>query len=300
MMASSAFNGGGFIPNELHQFNDHSNAMQSPSKSKSMDNSTRPVTIKQINDAVVSPQDVTIPIDGISTNEITVVGCILNVKGAETSKVFTLEDGTGIIDAKMWNPTEEYSAFREGIWVRVFGVIKPFNNIKQITINKMRQIVEFNEITYHNLAAIEAHLVFTHGGRITDAGRNAKSIPGNAQLPNQSSNFSSAHNMQSNAYDPYGSSGFSSPPYASNTAGSSYGGDVMAQMISQFTPIQKDIFFFYKQHSSSANGANINDVILTFRGKYDHKDVMKTSQFLIDEGYIYITCDDNHAKCTAF
>ena len=113
MMASTGYNGG-FLPNDAHGYQNQSHNLQSPSKSKSNENSTRPVTIKQIIDAVVSPQDITIPIDGISTNEVTIVGCIVNVKGAETSKVFTVEDGTGTIDAKMWNPTEEYSSFREG------------------------------------------------------------------------------------------------------------------------------------------------------------------------------------------
>ncbi len=35
----------------------------------------------------------------------------------------------------------------------------------------------------------------------------------------------------------------------------------MGQMISQFTPIQRDVFYFYKQFSNTQNGANINDVI---------------------------------------
>ena len=152
----------------------------------------------------------------------------------------------------------------------------------------MRPIVEFNEITFHNLSAIEAFLVLTQGPKGTGDNKNAKGISGNA-LPYQPNNYSLPN--QQNQFDQYGSSGFSSPPYG-NMGG---GGDVVAQMISQFSPIQKDIFFFYKQSSNTPNGANINDVIRNFRTKYDHKDVIATSQFLIDEGYIYITCDDNHA-----
>ncbi len=162
MMATGHY-GGGFLPQDSHFNADQSHGMQSPSKLKSNENSTRPVTIKQILDAEVTPQDITIAIDGIATNEITIVGCITNVKSLETSKLFSLDDGTGSVEAKLWNPTEEYSSFREGIWVRVFGIIKPFNNAKQITITKMRQIVEFNEVTFHNLAVIEAHLMLTRG-----------------------------------------------------------------------------------------------------------------------------------------
>ena len=271
--------------------------MQSSSKSKSADNSTRPVSIKQILEAAISPQEITIPIDGIATNEITMVGCISNVKSAETSKLFFVEDGTGTIDAKMWNPSEEFSTYREGIWVRIFGVIKPYNNNVQITINKMRQIVEFNEITYHNLAVIEAHLMLTRGTQgLGKVEGNAKGMAGNA-LTNQANNYVMQGNQPNNSF---GNGEFSSPPYNAYGNGGAVGGDIMGQMIAQFNQIQKDVFFFYKQYNNTPNGANINDVIKNFRVKYDHKEIIKTSQYLVDEGYIYLTCDDNHAKCAAF
>jgi len=282
MMATGHY-GGGFLPQDSHFNADQSHGMQSPSKLKSNENSTRPVTIKQILDAEVTPQDITIAIDGIATNEITIVGCITNVKSLETSKLFSLDDGTGSVEAKLWNPTEEYSSFREGIWVRVFGIIKPFNNAKQITITKMRQIVEFNEVTFHNLAVIEAHLMLTRG---VTSKRTANQT--------QQGNYFTNSNQTTSAYESLGNGEFSSPPSAA------FGGDVMGQMISQFTPIQRDVFYFYKQFSNTQNGANINDVIRNFRGKYDHKEIIATSHFLVDEGYIYATCDDNHAKCTAF
>ena len=277
MMAASNF-GGGFLPQDSHFGADHGQNIQSPSKSKSSENSTRPVSVKQILDAVISPQDVTIPIDGIATNEITIVGCISNVKSAEISKLFSIEDGTGTIDAKMWNPGDEFSTYRDGIWVRIFGIIKPFNNNIQITINKMRQIVEFNEITYHNLAAIEAHLVLTRGVQVPgSADRTAKSMAGNVN-DNQPSNYAVPANRANNSF---GNGEFSSSPYNSYGAGN-------------------EVFCLYKEYNNTPKGAHKNDVIRTFRGKFDHKEVIKTNQYLIDEGYVYNTCDENHAKCTAF
>ncbi len=55
----------------------------------------------------------------------------------------------------------------------------------------------------------------------------------------------------------------------------------MGQMISQFTPIQRDVFYFYKQFSNTQNGANINDVIRTFVGSTTIRKLLLQVTFLL-------------------
>ena len=270
---------GGFLDNsEDHPFQAANN--QSPtSKAQSSSSSTRPLTIKQILTAPLSPQDAQVCIDGVPTGEITLVACITAIKATETFRAFSLEDGTGTIDGKQWNnstsldgqaahSTDSTSTFREGIWVRIFGTLKPFNGTKGLNITHMRQIVEFNEITFHNLAVIEAHLVLS-GAAPKEGGKAF--------------------------YDSYASP---LPAAAGGGVGMQGINEFVSQTIAQFTPIQREVYQFYKQASNTPNGVHKNDVIKNFRGRYGHTEVLAAHQFLIEDGYIYVTCDDNHAKCS--
>lgn len=253
---------GGFLPGA-----DSSASLASPSKESARRNtnaSTRPVTLRQIADASVFPQDSSVTIDGVPVGEVTVVACVAGVRSMETSRTLLLDDGSARVEAKIWNPTEEHDAYQEGTWIRLFGTIKTFQNHKNISATYLRTIVEMNEVFYHILASLEAHLVLTRG--LLSEGEKAGSL----------------HAAASNDAFPISS------------------GDMLSQIIANFTPIQRDVFALYKQHSGNENGVEINQVIRAFRGKYDHKEVVKTSEHLIEEGYLYVTIDNNHARCTTF
>jgi replication factor A2 len=273
---------GGFLENnDDHPFQGVNQSPSSKAHSSANSSSTRPLSIKQILDAPLSPQEAQVCIDGVPTGEITLVACITAIKSTETFRAFSLEDGTGTIDGKQWKNSTSFDGqtsnddagssdfFREGIWVRIFGTLKPFNGTKGLNITHMRQIVEFNEITFHNLAVIEAHLVLS-GGAPTSA-------------PGAKGAF----------YDSY-----ASPLPAASTTSMPGISEFVSQTIAQFTPVQREVYQYYKQASNTPNGLHKNDVIKFFRGRYGHTEVLAAHQFLIEDGYIYITCDDNHAKCS--
>ncbi|EKG19567.1 Nucleic acid binding OB-fold tRNA/helicase-type [Macrophomina phaseolina MS6] len=187
--------GGGFIPGE---------GSQSPgSASKGYRKDTlRPVTLKQINDAV-NTQESDFTIDGAEITQITFIGQIRNISQQTTNITFKLDDGTGIAEVKLWidsdapNPLEPADGSKptlvENAYARVWGKLKSYGNKRHVIAHIIRPITDFNEISYHLLEATVVHLHFTRGPLNSDSkpaanggdvqmggyGGNAGSVPAN-------------------------------------------------------------------------------------------------------------------------
>lgn len=132
----------------------------------------RPVTIKQLIEAHhPNPDAEHFIIDGSETSQITFVGQVRNISTQTTNVTYKLDDGTGIIEVKMWKdmdmngdegapgkalPTEQSYA-------RVWGRLKAFNNKRHVGAQIIRPIQDFNEIQYHLLEATAVHLHFSRG-----------------------------------------------------------------------------------------------------------------------------------------
>lgn len=52
---------------------------------------------------------------------------------------------------------------RDMCWVRILGNLKSFNDKKHVTAARMFRVTDYNEIFFHQLEALEAHLFFTRG-----------------------------------------------------------------------------------------------------------------------------------------
>lgn len=63
------------------------------------------------------------------------------------------------------------------------------------------------------------------------------------------------------------------------------------------TPIQQAVYEAYSQ-SKADFGVHINSIIQANRGRYPESDVRATVNWLMNEGYLYQTIDNNHAKST--
>lgn len=48
-------------------------------------------------------------------------------------------------------------------WVRILGNLKTYNDKKHITAVRIYKVTDHNEIFYHQLEALQAHLYFTKG-----------------------------------------------------------------------------------------------------------------------------------------
>ncbi|KAI7864980.1 hypothetical protein BDF14DRAFT_1829202 [Spinellus fusiger] len=131
------------------------------------DQTMRAVTLKQIQDSKVV-QDNIIKIDGHDLVQVTFIGIIRSVSEQASKYMYTVEDGTGVIEVRTWSEasaTEEDEAKRRELvvdtYVRVFGRINNFNNRMNCISYTMRPIIDFNEINYHFLECVHTHLLLT-------------------------------------------------------------------------------------------------------------------------------------------
>jgi replication factor A2 len=51
----------------------------------------------------------------------------------------------------------------QGVYVRVIGSLKSFNNKRSVNAQVLRKVEDFNEIQYHLLEAVYVHLYHTRG-----------------------------------------------------------------------------------------------------------------------------------------
>lgn len=66
---------------------------------------------------------------------------------------------------------------------------------------------------------------------------------------------------------------------------------------SSFSPIQQAVQQLYRQCQADA-GLHINSVVQALRGKYAEGDVRSAVNWLMNEGYLYQTIDNDHARST--
>ncbi|KAF2691285.1 replication protein A, subunit RPA32 [Lentithecium fluviatile CBS 122367] len=130
--------------------------------------SLRPVTIKQIRDAVSDSGD-EFKIDGSKTSQITIVGQIRNIATQTTNITYKLDDGTGSIEVKQWNDADamETSPLKarliEGAYCRAWGKLKDLGNRRHVNAQIVRPVDDMNEVSYHMLEATAVHLYITRG-----------------------------------------------------------------------------------------------------------------------------------------
>lgn len=165
--AQGGAGGGGFMPGSQ---------TDSPSAGKRSygKDTLRPVTIKQLIDAHHPHPDAEyFNIDGAECTQVTFVGQIRNISTQTTNITYKLDDGTGIIEVKVWIDAEAFSdpghpgnekpkPVEQG-YARVWGRLKAFNNKRHVGANIIRPIQDYNEIQYHLLEATVVHLHFTRG-----------------------------------------------------------------------------------------------------------------------------------------
>ncbi|XP_076939498.1 replication protein A 32 kDa subunit A-like [Bidens hawaiensis] len=122
-----------------------------------------PLTIKQISEASHSGDDKSnFTVSGADVVNVTVVGMVFNIVERNTDVTFTLDDGTGKLDCKIWlnEPFDrlQMEEVKEGIYVHVDGHLKSFKGVKHVAVFSVRPVTNFDEITFHFIASIHHHM----------------------------------------------------------------------------------------------------------------------------------------------
>jgi replication factor A2 len=87
------------------------------------------------------------------------------------STIYKIDDGSDCVNVRHWAPppSPEDQSFREGKYIRVCGQLKENEGNRELLAYQIQPITDFNEITYHHLNVVYAHLFRVKGPAKPDA-----------------------------------------------------------------------------------------------------------------------------------
>lgn len=99
---------------------------------------------------------------------MTFVGMVRAISPQTTNVTFRLDDGTGVIEVKLWLDADKQDeahkhAFPLDSYVRVWGRLKSFNNKRHVGAHVIKPVKDYNEVQYHLLESTYVHLFLTRG-----------------------------------------------------------------------------------------------------------------------------------------
>jgi len=223
-----------------------------------------PLTVKQLHASIEAcSSDDVFRVNGEEVHNMTLLGKIVKASDSSTSLVYTIDDGTGKVDVKIWVDAEDgdgqasnKAEWKVGSYVRVYGHLRAFQGARGVIAFNMRPVTDFNEITYHFLEVVycNAH----NGVRAAAAAAN----PG-------------ASGGDHNAYA-------APPPAAAST------GSCSDQVFAIFNGPQ----------GHNDQGVHVNEVVAQVNGRFTEPQVREAVEHLVNEGHLYSTIDDDHFKST--
>lgn len=230
-----------------------------------------PITIRMILDATTG----TTLADGREPHQIKLVGAVREVTNQSTSNVYSIEDGTGLIEVKEWvDATSDNStvakmreeASQDNIYVRIVGKMSDYDGKKQVVAYSVRKVSSGNEFTHHLLEVVHSAEKYKKGTQIVGA-----------------PNMGITNNIMQSAGGSYGGQGVASTPVQSMGGGG--GGDNLETNILNFIRSLTD---------DGGQGANIQDFIRQNGGSAMEMEIRQKFTFLATEGLIYSTTDEEH------
>ncbi|KAJ3763737.1 hypothetical protein EV360DRAFT_32901 [Lentinula raphanica] len=134
-----------------------------------LSHSVRPLTLAQVNKAHQAHTDAEWTLEGNEIGQVTIVGHVVNITEQATNVLYTLEDGTGKVEARRWK--EQSSEEDAGKWgdiqvnqvIRATGHIKAFGNRKYVNAINIRPSEDPHEIYFHMMEALTVSLSLQNG-----------------------------------------------------------------------------------------------------------------------------------------
>lgn len=122
----------------------------------------RPVTLKQLREAVAAPGNETFTVEGPSGSaeigQVTFVAAVRLVgESRENGMDYVFEDGTGSFSGRVW-PDKVTGVLPEPLaqdtWARVHGTLRAFGEKRSVNVHEISAITNFNEMTMHFLQVL--------------------------------------------------------------------------------------------------------------------------------------------------
>jgi replication factor A2 len=264
---------GGFMPS---QNNDMSGGAMKDTRKPRTDQTVMPLTVKQLLGADRGEGDV-LTINGKELSHVMLVGAVTAVNPSQLTLKYQVDDGTGKVDVTWWMDddgdmatSKRASAIREGIYVRVVGKTRMHQDQMQLTAFDVSPLADHNQITYHFLSCIKAHLAHTQPAPAASA---------------QAAGAGFAYGARP---EPAAA--------APTTGGASMDMDMGGE--AGLNPQQNKVLSVIAENSMSEEGASIQQLQSQLAGMSE-ADIRTVIDFLSSEGHLYSTIDEDHFKATS-
>lgn len=240
--------------------------------------------MKQLLNAPEGSSEDSIKIDGVEQMQVTLVGMIMAVSETSAKLTYTIDDGTGSIEVKLWIDTNETeasaakrAAWKEGVYVRASGHARSFNSIRSIVAFRISAITDFNEVTFHMLDTLNAHLYNTKGA-----------------LPGDQAEAKPAVSAMAGGMGGMAAPGMAAPGQKFGA----YSAVSAPQQTSGGLSTLQDAALKLIRQSAASEGASLDSITRELSSFGSMTDIKQAVEFLSSEGHIYSTIDDVHYKTT--
>ncbi|KAF9562546.1 replication protein A subunit RPA32 [Agrocybe pediades] len=232
-------------------------------------NSLRPFTVAQLVRATQAHTDAEWRVDDVEIGQTTIVGQVVSIQKQTTNCVYTIDDGTGVIEARQWldasneDEAKKWEDIQEQQYVRVTGGLKSFGKKRYVNATHIRGIKDSHEIYFHILEAIAVSLILERG---------APSSAGAAALKKTEATTGgmsaySAQNANSTRHDQY----------------------------AHLTELQQAIIHFILDQPPREEGIHVAQIAKAIGANADDaRKIGNALDALMDEGHVFTTIDDSH------
>jgi replication factor A2 len=225
--------------------------------------------------------------DGRKLYHVRIVAATRSIGDHSTNVLYTVEDGTGLMEVKQWVDDDTCEAANEarreccadpekvGNYLKITGQIKDYDGKKMIVADSVRLLHTGNELAHHMLEVVYAEQM--------------------AQRKAMSNCFGGANSMMMGGTG-VGFGGMETPanhrraqqPLSQSGAGGASSGDGGLR--------DKVLAYIQAHENADDNGASVPECVqnLQFSSGYSEAAVRKMVDDLSSEGLIYSTVDEDH------
>jgi len=251
---------------------------------KTQANNLVSVSCAQIHQLIQTSDDI-MKIGNTPVNMITVIGLVKSVNPTATCNKYLIDDLTGEpIEVQHWlmgnkgDDMPEVNLMVENTYVRVFGSIRTMQGKVHIQAFSIRPLMNLNELTQHRLEVIYQKLALEKAASANDSMMESATGKG--------AQFGMGGGFQSDMGGGFGQSNMDMDQGGFNSNADDMG----------FTKRRKTVYDVIKSNRED-NGPSYQWIIGQL-SKFTPAVVKEEIEWLVMEGHVYTTFDDQHVKAT--
>jgi len=239
-------------------------------------------------------------LDGRDFHQFTLVATVIQSHNTNVALEYMLDDGTGQFSATVFTASENVApqVHRDGVYVRVYGMLKNVQGVKSLTAFKMTEVKDHNDLTYHMLDVIQAFCKTKWGFQALSGA--AVGASNNAKAPMSAGGSVSNSAYSSNNYGSAGSGMTGSVPKGQGQVLNPINSNVVEDL-SNTAALERAVLKLFMDDAASSASEQGTSVQTLYKAlpSVAPNDIRRAVDHLSEEGHLYSTIDEDHFKPTA-